>query len=401
MIGPAGSGGAKSLVALSQDRNLRFPAHPRLIDDVRVFEMPDGLGLLVHAGDVPVVLRGHLVDRVFAFLRGHLNGERGLEDLEDLLPADLPVAAVARALRVLHTKGLLVDGTLTAPLPLTPHGARDGVSNRQLLMWGRHVGDTRATQSGEHVQQRLESASVVVVGTGLFGTATVDLLLRSGCGRVRVLAWDDRIVDADGESTGWSVVAESPYPQRHHVEIVSASSASLEDAAAVLRDWAVDADLIVTATRNASDRLFEYVNRIALQSSTPWLRGNLEASTIELGPYVNPSTSACFACVQSRRRSADPLAIEHELDHMQRASDVTGQGVTPYGEALFAATLGASHLTGECVRALTGVAMPAFLNRQVTLFPITGEQRDHSILRVPRCPECSRAAVALAGPHRA
>jgi molybdopterin-synthase adenylyltransferase len=398
MIGPAGSGGALSLSALGNDHNLRFPSRPRLVADLRVFEMPDGLGILVHSGDVPVVLRGQLVDRVFAFLRDNLDGSRELEALQRALPADLPVEAVARSLRVLHTKGLLVDGAAGPDPSLTPAGQRDAVVNRQLLLWGRHVGDTRAARSGEDIQRRLESAGVIVVGAGLFGAATVDLLQRSGCGRLRVLTWDDEITD-DGGSTPWSVVAESVDPRVvRPVEVVSASTAHLERAISLLREWAADTDLIVTATRNAPDRLFEQLNRMCLHTQTPWLRGNVEGSTIELGPYVHPSMSACFCCVQARRRSADPLAIEHELDHMERANDVSGQGVPPYGEAIFAATLGASQLIGECVRVLTGIAMPALLNRVITLLPLTGEQRDSSILRVPRCPECSRAPVLLSGP---
>ena len=159
-----------------------------------------------------------------------------------------------------------------------------------------------------------------------------------------------------------------------------------------------DIYLVVTATRNAPDRLLEEVNRIALRSGTPWLRGNVEASVIELGPYVHPSTSACFSCVQLRRRSVDPLAIEHELDHAERAGHPGSHGVPPFGEALLAATMGASHLVAECVRVLTAIAMPTLLNQVVTLFPLSGEQRVNTFLRVPRCPECSRAAVSLIGP---
>jgi bacteriocin biosynthesis cyclodehydratase domain-containing protein len=401
MIGPAGSGGALSLAALGRDRNLRFPHRPKLIDDLRVFQMPDGLGILVHAGDIPVVLRGQLVEQVFGFLTDKLDGRRDLEELEAALPDGLPVAAVTRALRVLHTKGLLLDGAPAQFENLTPHGAGDAVLNRQLLLWGRHVGDTRGAASGAQIQQRLDEASIVVVGTGLFGTATVDLLTRSGCGRVRVLAWADEDPDPTVSSARWSTVAESPYPQNHPVEITKASPAQHDRAAAVLRDWATDADLIVTATRNAPERLFQEINRISLQSVTPWLRGNVEASTIELGPYVNPATSACFACVQLRRRSTDPMAIEHELDHIERANHGPPQGLPPFGEALYGAMMGASHLVGECIRALTGLAMPALVNRVMTLFPVSGEQRINTVLRVPRCPECSRANVSLSGPTRA
>ena len=166
----------------------------------------------------------------------------------------------------------------------------------------------------------------------------------------------------------------------------------------VLRDWLFDTSLVVTATRNAPDRLFEVINQLCQKAEKPWLRGNLEASSFELGPYVHPGSSACFTCVRLRSRSADPLAVEHELDHRARASYEEPGGIPPIGESLFGATLGASLLTGEVVRVLTGVATPALLNRVLGVSPITGEQRVNKVLRVPRCPDCSRARVQLA--HR-
>jgi hypothetical protein len=57
--------------------------------------------------------------------------------------------------------------------------------------------------------------------------------------------------------------------------------------------------------------------------------------------------------------------------------------------------LAASQLVGEVIRVVTGIAMPTLLNRVVTVSPITGEQRANMVLRVPRCPECSRSPVPL------
>jgi bacteriocin biosynthesis cyclodehydratase domain-containing protein len=398
MTRPAGSVSAPSLTGLRSDPNLRFPRRPRLIEDLRAFQMPDGLGLQLHFGDAPVVLRGRLAEDSFIFLREHLDGTRDMDQLTAAVPADLPVATVARTLWLLHTKGLLIDGE---PMDhLTPTWrASDPVVGRQLLFWGRHVGDTRAAASGEVIQRRLGHATVIIVGTGIFGAATADLLSRSGCGQLKLLSWDDGPAGTLESDNGIvSILHSSPIPP---AVSASAGPATLDTVDGILRDWLFDADLIVTATRNAPDRLFETINRICQQAAKPWLRGNLEASSIELGPYVHPGSSACFGCLQLRRRSADPLAIEHELDHAARVQSDEVGGIPPVGEALFAATLGASQLTGEVIRVVTGIAMPALLNRVVTVSPITGEQHANSVLRVPRCPECSNAVVTLAERGRA
>ncbi|HJT91824.1 MAG TPA: TOMM precursor leader peptide-binding protein [Mycobacterium sp.] len=368
------------------------------MEDLRVFQMPDGLGIQLHFGDAPVVMRGRLAEDSFVFLQKHLDGTRDLDQLSPAIPADLPVETVGRTLWLLHTKGLLVDGEPSDHQALTWR-APDPVIGRQLLFWGRHIGDSRAASSGEVLQRRLGHATVIIVGTGLFGVATADLLSRSGCGQLKFLSWDDGPAGSSESDTGiTSNLLSSPITP---TAWASARPANLHAVDGILRDWLFDADLIVTATRNAPDRLFEEINRICQQAAKPWLRGNLEASSIELGPYVHPGSSACFSCLQLRRRSADPLAIEHELDHAARAQSDEAGGIPPIGEALFAATLGASQLTGEVIRVVTGIAMPALLNRVVTVSPTTGEQHTNNVLRVPRCPDCSKSAVTLAERGRA
>ena len=98
--------------------------------------MPAGMGIQIHSGDAPVVLRGQLVEQVLGFLEGVLDGRRTLEELQASLPADLPVEAVARTLRILHTKGLLADGAQGHTARLAPQPANDPVVERQLLNVG-------------------------------------------------------------------------------------------------------------------------------------------------------------------------------------------------------------------------------------------------------------------------
>lgn len=43
------------------------------------------------------------------------------------------------------------------------------------MMWGTNIGETRAARSAEDIQRRLATATVVIVGTGLFGIAAGDL----------------------------------------------------------------------------------------------------------------------------------------------------------------------------------------------------------------------------------
>jgi bacteriocin biosynthesis cyclodehydratase domain-containing protein len=369
--------GAAALEALCADENRRFPKRPCLVRDVRMFQMPDGLGMQFHFGEAPIMLRGNLTERVLSFLLPVLDGSRGVEEIIDGCPPDIPRTTLVKTMSLLHTKGLLTDGAQEVD------GQTDEGLRRQLLFWGRHVDVTRAAPSGQEIQRRLAGCRIAVVGTGIFGATTFDLLARSGSREVRVLAWDD-----DGLLL--STLGEALLPP---AEAVQLETTAVADAASTLRSWMDDVDLVVTATRNAPAELFEVINRICLQHERAWLRANIDSTRIDVGPFVDPFGSACYACLELRQRSMQELPIEDHLNQQDLARERPAGETLPLGEALFSATLVSGLLVGEVVRIATGLATPTLLNTVMTVSPVTGAIKRHTVFRVPRCPECFRGQV--------
>jgi bacteriocin biosynthesis cyclodehydratase domain-containing protein len=362
-----------ALDALLADRNRRFPNRPRLVADVRVFRMPDGLGVQFHAGDSPTILRGVEVDRIVGFLLDRLDGGHTLEQILDAYPRDAPVGALVKALMLLHTRGALADGT-----DLEPAVATDATLRRQLLFWGRHVGLSRSAPHGVEVQRRLAGTRCAVVGTGAFGSLTIDLLSRSGLTDLRVVAWDDDgyLVDS---------LAALPGPP------TSVTAPATTDVAAVeaeVRLWIDNVDLIVTSTRNAPTWLFEAVNAMSLHAHVPWLRADETPSGFEIGPYVDPWSSACFTCMVLRRRSMQPYPIEEHLVQQDLAAARPAGTTRPQGESLAAASLAAGIVVGEVVRVVTHVAPPSLLTAVLHVAPVAGPFERNAVLRVPRCEAC-------------
>lgn len=372
--------------SLFGDPNLRFPQRPRLIQDVRVFQLPDGLGIQFRSGESPVTFRGAGTDRVLEFLLPRLTGSSRVEDLVADCPADVPQSTLVKTLSLLHTKGLLADADAeqvgTGWSGVVPATA-DQILHRQLLFWGRHVDVTRAARSARDVQDRLAGCRVGLVATGTFGAVTHDLLVRTGCRDLCVLAWDD-----DGGLLETAALA--PVAPRETVRLTTTSPLEVAEP---LRRWMDELDLVITATRNAPAELFRIVNRICLQRSMRWLRANVDATRIEVGPFVYPFSSACFTCLELRERSMHESAIEEHLYQEDLAQARPAGATPPLGEALFCATLGASVLVGEVVRVATGLAPPTLLNAVMTILPVTGTFERNGVLRVPRCPECYRGAV--------
>jgi len=365
------------VLAPLRDPNLRFPARPCLVADLKVFAMPDGLGLQIRGAERPVVLRGRRVGAAVDYLLPRLDGSSSAEELLTGLPPDLTAELVVQALSLLHSKGLLSD-----PEPALPAG-HDPVLERQHLFWGRQLDITRSARTAAEVQRRIGAARLTLVGTGLFGVAVYDLLTRSGCHDVLVIDWNDEGLLLDS-------VSDSPVPPRAAVHL---PTTSVDAAAAHVRRGAEASDLVVTATCEAPAALFRAINRISIARRLPWIRANATGSLVEIGPYVTPGESACFACLELREASMQDLAIEEGLyqDHLAEERDAADR--VPRGEAVWSAALAAGVLVAEVVRLMTGIAPPTLLGSVVQLSPVVGSFRTNTFLRVPRCPECYRGQV--------
>jgi bacteriocin biosynthesis cyclodehydratase domain-containing protein len=302
-------------------------------------------------------------------------------------PPEISQALLLRSLLLLHAKGLLVSGAARVSSgagPDRPGPAEDLTMQRQLLFWGRHLDLTRSASSPREVQRRLETSRILLVGTGLFGAVTADLLTRTGCRDTHVIAWND-----DGPLERALRASTVALPSAVRLPTTSVDALHAE-----LMDRVEEADLLLTATCDAPGLLFRAVNELCLTAGCPWLFGNADGSVFDLGPLVEPYESACYSCVEQRSRSAEAHAIENEL-YQERLAAVRGaEERVLIGEALWPATLAASILAGEAFRLLTGVAATTLTNARLRLAPVTGLVEQNEVTRVPRCPACYRGQIA-------
>ncbi len=179
---------ANRIRARFRDPNLRFPLKPLLAPDVRMFNMPDG-GVYFRGCNRPTIFHAPH-DASLRFLVPLLNGTRTVDRILDMRPKALQPVNLLRTLWRLYTSDLLWDSSHLEGPGITA-GSEDRTMLRQMLFWGRHVNLTRAAESSHEVQERIRDHDLVLVATGLLGSAVFDLLSRSGYSTVRVLGWDD------------------------------------------------------------------------------------------------------------------------------------------------------------------------------------------------------------------
>jgi bacteriocin biosynthesis cyclodehydratase domain-containing protein len=97
---------------------------------------------------------------------------------------------------------------------------------------------------------------------------------------------------------------------------------------------------------------------------------------VELGPLVVPGESACYSCLQTRRRAAASVNLQ------ARAGKLDGARLNQ--------PLAVDWLTVETIKLLTGLCEPVTYGRLLTLDYLSGSVGLHPVLRLPRCERCGR-----------
>lgn len=354
-----------------QDRNLRFPTNPQLVPDLHFFDMPDGLGLQIRGGEQTIVLRGPLVELVVPWVLESVDGTKTVEELIASRPKTISAQEAAQGLLIAFKRGLIqkAEGAKSAS------SSDDPFADKQKTFFARNIGSTRSNANSEEAQARVASKRVLLLGNGLLGALTLEALIRSGCRNVVLFDW------------GVDEFLSSAFPAKEFeaVQETKSLNQSLELASKELRQAVPTVDLVVTATRNAPQSLFEFINQLCIENQRKWLRGNDTTDGVEVGPFVEPFYSACFTCMIARQACSLEQAIEEELyqDH------ISGEPVTDklHGESIATSSAAAGHLSGEVIRVLTEIHKPT-LDGTVLSIGVNGNLSTHRFKRVPRCSDC-------------
>lgn len=148
------------------------------------------------------------------------------------------------------------------------------------------------------------------------------------------------------------------------------------------RDQAHEADLVVVLP-DSEPALLEDWNVEALERGTTWIPvGEFDGRTVVIGPLVVPGETACHSCATIRRASTSGCASDLATVRRMQPKEV----VPPWLQPLVAGL--AAH---QIVRwlAVRDPQVPGLL----TTVEVSPELAigTHPVLRVPRCPSCSRA----------
>jgi molybdopterin/thiamine biosynthesis adenylyltransferase len=156
---------------------------------------------------------------------------------------------------------------------------------------------------GPEGQERLRSASAVLVGCGAIGAATANLLVRAGIGRLR-------IVDRDFVETS-NLQRQVLFDEADAREALPKAVAAERKLTRINSEVAVEGVVADLTSRNASELLARFplildgtdnfetrflVNDFAVKTGTPWIYAAAVAS-YGVTMAIVPRRTACLACL--------------------------------------------------------------------------------------------------------
>lgn len=292
-----------------------------------------------------VVFEGRASITLLPELMSRLDGSRSVDELVAEL-GESAGPAIRQALEQLHERGLLAEGDADA-------GTGEAVRRTSRALAEVAVGDLTFEQIAGHVA----TARVAVIGDGSLARAISDALTGSGVGTVHPVAERDAL-------------------------------ASLSEELGEARDL-----IVVVAPSTPYARVLTDVNRWALREEHDWMQVlPYDGHRAVVGPVYAPTQTGCYHCFRLRRRAAVDFHQESvDLDAAADADAVHRGGEwRAHPQDLVVAGQAAYFALWQTLPAENTV-LP-LLGRAVALgWTMVGPTiEDHTLLRVPRCRECSR-----------
>jgi len=353
-----------------------------LSDGQRPLRQADGLQAIRIGDDQIVLKRGidelllsgsgasAVVEAVLRMLDGTRNADEIARGVGGPLASD-----AASLVEKLRRRRMVVDGKVDEP-------PKDDVLQARFY--------ANFTARPQQVMEELRTAHVVVYGLNFISRALVRSLLEMQVGHVTVV--DDPVL---GNALPGDWLDES-VRRTSNVERLSVMGS--HDAPSASEQTAL---VCATSDFGLADVLID-LNQTALQAGKPYLPAWLDDMLGYVGPLVYPFETACLRCYQLRVDANDPRYEVSNAVRAQMANSVEarpGTGLLP----CMASVLGEVAAI-EVVKCLSGFAPADAIGRSIELNLVSFRSSVRRVLKVPRCPACSRvmqrtARVVTVGPQ--
>ena len=320
-----------------------LPQKPRLAPWATLVDLGDNR-MQLRGAEFSFTLQHPLFIETFQSIEALLDGQRTVEEIiSGRDPKYLPTT-ITFLLKILRANGVLQEGMVSPPPPLTPDTL---IENESLVQFFSHyVLDPVGTLA------LLHQARVALIGSDSIRNRVQQGLRNMGFGSL----------------TEVRDLNEKTNPSERLKEVTNQLK---------------EVDILIACQDTTDFRFFETVNEACLESQTRWMHVSISGTKGLMGPTIIPRQSACYVCYD-KRRASNSSELQGYLAYQEQAGPSKNEGVlSPLWSTL------AEQVTLEVARIISGFAPPKTIGRLYEFEATTPLVAGHDVLRLPRCPACN------------
>lgn len=359
---------------------------PRLCKYLHVLPTDKGK-VIFHAPGKTVMLEGTGANTLIPALLEHLDGSRTVAEILTEL-GQWDERSVISALTRLYNKGLLEDADIQPPPALSQEVLEHCAG--QITFFSHFLHDPYSGQSA------LQGSQVGLIGAGSVGWHAATALAIAGVGHMRIVdKWtllpeDQRMAygqTADDIGRPRSTVL-ADHLRRSYPQMTVENNVNLPDGEKEARGLIHGCNLILVCQEQLNVTLLRWINQACNELGTPWIHCHLDGSEAVIGPLVVPGETACYECYRLRCKSSQK--IEDERLTLERYLENLHDERPRYGQLNMLASIAAGSVALEAIKQLNHFALPVTYNHVYKVDFLTLEGDLLPVLKLPRCPVCSR-----------
>ena len=322
-----------------------LPRKPRLAPWITLVDLGDNR-MQLRGAEFSLTLRHPLFIETFQSVHTLLDGQRTVEEIVSARDPKYLPTTITFLLKMLRANGILQEGVISPPPPLTPENLKENES--QIQFFSHFVLDPVGTLA------LLHQARVALIGSDSIKNRIQQGLLGMGFGS---------LIKVEGLSK------KTAYdPSQLHKEVI---------------DQLEEVDFLIACQDTADYRFFETLNAVCLETQTRWMHVSISGTKALMGPTIIPRQSACYVCYD-KRVASNASELESYLAYQKQTEPSKNEG---FLSALW--SILAEQVTLEVARIISGFASPKTIGRLYEFEATTPLVEGHDVLRLPRCPACN------------
>lgn len=338
-------------------------------------------------------------DGRWAALLRLLDGTRRIDALTEELTGRMGRAEIEEGLGVLRDEGIIEDADEPLPAPLTEADRlRYRVNLNHFATLSDQYGDER------HIQARLKSTRVLVLGMGGIGTNLVFALAELGVGHIIGVDFDRVEVSNLNRQVLYSTttigqrkvdVAKTRINEFNPDIRFDVSDRKLWSEAAV-RETVVDAapDIVFCLADKPNFLIDHWVNDTCLDLRIPCIAGAVSGN-IGIAYTVEPFVAACYRCRTTQEAEQNPDILTY-LDYIFE-NELNCENAALGPACMFISY----YLSYEFMRMRLGLSAPLTRDKLYEIDLLAFEGRYHDFGRIESCPSCGSGRAAGEAPVEA